>query len=259
MSLQKICYQCDYGDRTKLKEPIRELTTNYSHVDLGIIPFVNNNPYQLEFYIIVEFEKKEFEKDIRKILEPFVIKELTSVSALYLFQHMIGRRFNSINHIFPDQVDMFFKDFFFFNERKYMREIGYTFDTSMFPPNTVFFSYSDIPKKEIETIYSYLIGNDLPIFFDLTSMVSSDILDEKIQESIQDSKGIVFFVNQKFIDSTWCMEEEKLALDLKKKVLYIIDNNLNNIDKFNNVLHIKQNFQEFDYQLISAEILKVFL
>jgi hypothetical protein len=49
MNLQKICYQCDYGDRTKLQGPIRKLVTKYSHKDLGVIPFVNNNPYQVTY------------------------------------------------------------------------------------------------------------------------------------------------------------------------------------------------------------------
>jgi len=258
MELQKICYKCDYGDREKLKEPIRKLVTTYSHVDLGVLPFVNNNPYQLEFYIIVEFEKKEFEKDIRKTLQPYIVKELTSISSTYLYKHMGGRRFNTINHIFPDQVDMFFKDFFFWPERKDLKEIGYSFDTSMFPPNTVFFSYSNIAKKEIETIYSYLIGSNLPVFFDLTSIVVSDNINEKIKDSIKDSKGVVFFINQKFIESSWCKEEEKLAIDFKKKVLYIIDENLVNIEDYNNILHIKQDFTNLDYQYISNEILKVF-
>ncbi|MCT7614880.1 toll/interleukin-1 receptor domain-containing protein [Aliarcobacter butzleri] len=261
MILQKICYQCDYGNREKLKEPIRELVTKYSNVDLGILPFVNNNIYQLEFYLIIEFEKKEFEKDIRETIEPFIIKELTSVSTLYLLEHIgKGRRFNVMNHIFPDQIDMFFKEFFIWPERKSLIDIGYSFDNSMFPPNTVFFSYSGINKKDLETIYSYLLGENLPVFFDLNNITLGNNINSTIEDSIKDCKGIVFFINQKFLNSKWCKKEEDLAYSNNKKIVYIIDQNLDKKEKerFNNILHIEQDFNSFDHLLIVKKILEIF-
>lgn len=87
MNLQQICYQCDYGDREKLKEPIRDLVTKYPPQVLGVIPFVNNNPYQLEFYLIIEFEIEEIEEYVRENIEPLCIKTIFCIFKLSTYNY----------------------------------------------------------------------------------------------------------------------------------------------------------------------------
>ena len=52
-----VCYSFDYGNRSVLKEPLKKLLNKYNEQVLGVMPFVNNNPYLLEFYIIFDCEK----------------------------------------------------------------------------------------------------------------------------------------------------------------------------------------------------------
>lgn len=258
---QHICYQCDYGDRGKLREPIRNLVSKFSPEILGVMPFVNNNPYQLEFYLIIEFEKEEIEDYVRKNIEPLCIKELSSVSFNYLFGMLGERRFNSRNHIFPDEVDLFFNDFFFFAERKELEKKGYTPASKLFPPNTVFFSYSIKEKEKVNTLRTHLMSYNLPIFFDVDNIKPGDNIKETIESALAESKGIIFLVNNDFIKSEWCIREEELALKLGLKFLYIIDSNLpkNIIDeKYSSILYIKHDFNNIDYKDLSKKIWESF-
>lgn len=261
MNLQQICYQCDYGDRDKLKEPIRDLVTKYSPQVLGVMPFVNNNPYQLEFYLIIEFEVEEIEEYVRKNIEPLCIKKLSSVSLNYLLTTMGERRFNSANHIFSEQVDMFFNDFFFFPERKTLEEKGYKAATKLFPPSTVFFSYSWDDKEKIQTLHTHLIPYNLPIFFDINNIETGADISNTIELAMEECKGVIFFVNQKFLDSSWCEREEELAQKLGKKSIYIIDSNLSKdvINKrYSSILYVEQDFNNIDYKYLAKKILEVF-
>lgn len=261
MNLQQICYQCDYGDREKLREPIRALVTKYSSQILGVMPFVNNNPYQLEFYLVLEFELASIEKYIRDHIEPLCIKELSSISVNYLLQSMGERRFNSTNHIFPEQVNMFFDTFFFFDERIILEKKGYKPASKLFPPNTVFFSYSSNEKEKIRTLHTHLMSYNLPIFFDMDNIQLGDDIAATIKAAIQDSKGMIFFINQKFIDSQWCKKEEEFAQQFGKKSIYIIDSNLSkNVrhDRYKSVLYIEQDFNNIDYKQLAKKILEVF-
>ncbi len=261
MSLQQICYQCDYGDRKKLREPIRHLVTKYCPQVLGVMPFVNNNPYQLEFYLVVEFELDEIEQYVRKNIEPFCIKKLSSISVNYLLQSMGERRFNSLNHIFPEQVDLFFDTYFFFDERKELDNKGYKPASKLFPPNTVFFSYSSEDKEKIQTLHTHLIPYNLPIFFDMDNIQFGDNIADTIEVAIKDCKGVIFFVNQKFIDSQWCKTEEEFTQHFGKKSIYIIDSNLSKDiinNRYKSVLYIEQDFNHIDYKYLSKKILEVF-
>jgi hypothetical protein len=261
MSLQQICYQCDYGDREKLREPIRDLVTKYSPQDLAVIPFVNNNPYQFEFYLIIEFEIESIEGYIRKNIESLCIKKLSSVSLNYLVKNMGERRFNNINHIFPELVDEFFNNFFFFPERKTLKKEGYKTATKLFPPNTVFFSYSSDEKEKIQTLHTHLIPYNLPIFFDMDNIETGANISNTIELAIEECKGVIFFVNQKYINSSWCQKEEKLSQKFGKKSIYIIDTNLsNNVinNKYSSFLYVKQDFNNIDYKYLAKKILEVF-
>lgn len=261
MSLQQICYQCDYGDREKLREPIRELVAKYSSQVLGVMPFVNNNPYQLEFYLVIEFEDELIEGYVRDNIEPLCIKKLSSISVNYLLQSMGERRFNSLNHIFPSLVDQFFDSFFFFSERRELEEKGYKPPTKLFPPNTVFFSYSHQVRDKIQALHTYLMPYNLPIFFDISNIQPGDNIANAIEMFMQDCKGVIFFVNQMFIDSQWCQKEEELSQRFGKKSIYIIDSNLSKSiiqNRYSAVLYIEQDFNNINYKYIAKKILEVF-
>ena len=261
MEYQQICYQCNYGERENLREPLRKLVTKYPMITLGVSVFVNNIPYNLEFYIILEYQDNNIEKDLRLTLEPHVSKELSVLTSSYLMKQICSRRFNSLSSLCSTMIDPFFDNYFFFIDKQSYLNKGYSMSFPNFPPHTIFFSYSLVEKKDLETIYSYLIGSNLPVFFDLNNIIVSENIDTKIKMSITDCSGLVFFVNEKFLNSKWCEEEETLAKSLRKRIIYIVDTKLNNEQKllYKNILHIEQDFCDFDHKHVAKEILKVFV
>jgi len=204
------------------------------------MPFVNNNPYLLEFYIIFACEKDEIVDYIKENIAPFAIKEHSELTIRYLLEQLDNRRFNVKNHIFPKEIDIFFENFFFFKERKDLLKMGYQFDKELFPPNTIFFSYSHNNKQFVEDVKNELKNYNLPIFIDTSSLNLGDKIDEKIEKLIEESKGVVFFVDENFYKSKWLDYELKTSNKYDKKKLFILDNDY---EKFKDYLYVKSNFK----------------
>ena len=248
-----ICYSFDYGNRSILKEPLRKLLNKYDEQVLGVMPFVNNNPYLLEFYIIFDCEKDEIVDYIKENIAPFAIKEHSELTIRYLLEQLGNRRFNVKNHIFPEEIDTFFENFFFFKERKDFLKMGYQFDKKLFPPNTIFFSYSHNNKQFVEDVKNELKNYNLPVFIDTSSLKLGDKIDEKIEKLIEESKGVVFFVDENFYKSEWLDYELKISNKYDKKKLFILDNDY---EKFKDYLYVKSNFNEKEIKKIVKEILR---
>jgi len=247
-----ICYSFDYGNRSILKDPLRKLLEKYNNQVLGVIPFVNNNPYLLEFYIIFDCEKDEIVDYIKENIASFAIKEHSELTIRYLLEQLGNRRFNVKNHIFPEEIDVFFETFFFFPERKDLESKGYKFDYELFPPNTIFFSYSHNNIQFVEDVKNELKNYNLPVFIDTSSLKLGDRIDEKIEKLIEESKGVVFFVDENFYKSQWFDYELKTSNKYDKKKLFILDNDY---EKFKDYLYVKSNFKD-DVKEVVKTILK---
>jgi len=248
-----VCYSFDYGNRTILKEPLRKLLQRYDEQVLGVMPFVNNNPYLLEFYIIFDCEKDEILEYIKTYITPLAIKEHSELTIEYLLKQLGNRRFNSINHIFPDMLDNFFENFFFFPERKELLSKGYKIDTNLFPPNTIFFSYSHKIEKFVEDIKNELKNYNLPVFVDTSSLVLGDIIDKNIEKLIEESRGVVFFIDKNFYATKWLNYEFDLANRLDKKKFLIMDDNYKEYEKY---LYVKSSSKKEDVKKVVKDILR---
>lgn len=125
----------------------------------------------------------------------------------------------------------------------------------------MFFSYSWDDKEKIQTLQTHLIPYNLPIFFDMNNIETGADISNTIELAMEDCKGIIFFVNQKFIDSKWCKKEELLSQKLGKKSIYIIDKSLSKdvINKrYSSILYVEQDFNNIDYKYVAKKILEVF-
>jgi hypothetical protein len=248
-----LCYSFDYGNRSIIKEPLRKLLDKYNEQILGVMPFVNNNPYLLEFYIIFDCEKDEIIDYIKKNIAPLALKEHSELTIRYLLNQLGKRRFNVLSHIFPKDLDNFFENYFFFAERKKLSELGYEFDKELFPPNTIFFSYSHKNKEFVENVKNELKNYNLPVFIDTSLLKLGDKLNEQIEKLIKESQGIVFFIDENFYDSTWLNYEFEILNKYDKKKILILDKNY---EKFKDYLYIKSDFTNKDIKKIVQAILR---
>ena len=61
--------------------------------------------------------------------------------------------------------------------------------------------------KQIEEIIPLLNGMDLPVWFDKYSIALGDSITDKVQEGIQQSSIVLFWITEHFLDSRWCKFE----------------------------------------------------
>jgi len=248
-----VCYSFDYGNRSILKEPLRKLLTKYDNQILGVMPFVNNNPYLLEFYIVFDCEKDKIIDYIKEHIKPFAIKEHSELTVRYLLEQLRNKRFNTLNHIYPYDIDWIFNPspfLFFFPERKDLENIGYTFDNNLFPPNTIFFSYSHNNQEFVENVKNELKNYNLPVFIDTSSLKLGDKIDKKIKNLIIESKGVVFFIDETFYNKKeWLDYEFKIANEFDKKKLLVMDKEY---EEYKDYLFVKSNFKDSVKEIVKA-------
>ena len=67
MSEFDMIFECDYGNRTPVKEILKELLNKY---DPNLLPmvavFINNNPYFLELFVALSFTDQDLKEVIYK-------------------------------------------------------------------------------------------------------------------------------------------------------------------------------------------------
>ncbi len=260
MNTFQTAFMFDYGNREPLMEILQSFCKKYVKIpsEAGFIFFVNNIPYNLEFYLIFETENEELFEVGRKLLQKVAIKELSLLTTRQLIKYSSTRRFDSIS--IPADINliqMMFPSLFRFPERKYLIEKGYGFldDISIFPPNTIFFSYANKKlRNDIIKIKSLLTAEAYPVFFDIQSLFPGDNLEDKIKSYIVDAQAIVFFIDDSFMRSKFCKQELDITLENNIKHMFIIDKNLKEEYKksepklqFTNSLFIETDFNNINH------------
>ncbi len=256
MSYLQSCFLFDYGNRTPVKRILLEICNEYETYAnrIGFIFYVNNNPYNLEFYLVLEVENS-CESLFYNIKDKFsleAIKELSIIHNRALLQEMSGRRFQSTNiSAHKDFVEMCFDSLFDIFERIDILNKEYKLFHPKFYPDTIFFSYSN---KNLESVFneviSYLNADSYPVFFDKKSLFPGNELDD-IELAIKESKAIIFFIDQKFNESSFCQQELALANKYKKKFLFIIDEKINtDSDR----IFVKMDFNHLNVELLYKNI-----
>lgn len=257
MTYLQSCFLLDYGNRT----PIKNLLLKYSRIyhlyssKVGLLFYVNNNPYNLELYFVLEVESDynnifiEIKNDIMEL----AIKELSSVSNINLLSDLSDRRFN-VQNLYMDESDIniFFNSSFMHPERSTLIKQNYKMNFNTFYPNTIFFSYSNNNLDSLfEETISLLNADSFPVFYDRKSLFLSNEINHVIKKRIKECKFIVFFLDQEFLDSSYCKKELHWAKKFKTKSLFIVDKNV----KFEHPnLYINEKFDDLDARLVYKSI-----
>lgn len=156
-------WEGEYGRRSHLIPVFQQLLREQDASSLQMLSlFVNNNPYNLEFFIAVSYDRPK-----------------------------------------EDSVPTIMGHLFFFPEIRVLEEKGYRM-TPFGREQMVFLSHSSLDKPEIEEIIPLLNGMDLPVWFDKYSIALGDSITDKVQEGIQQSSIVLFWITEHFLDSRWC-------------------------------------------------------
>lgn len=168
--------------------------------------FVNSNPYNLEFFVVLGYEAPS-DQQIQAMKELFRScgsRYRPDITMDELLTESGRKRFNMATAAQPDSVDIA-ESLFRFKERSEIATV-----ISMRPLGKalpVFLSHSSYDKPFIEDIIPYLTGKGLPVWYDKVSIDYGQTIVTAIQEGISSSGAVIFFVTSHFLKSSWCDKE----------------------------------------------------
>lgn len=204
-------WQGEYGKRSHLKALFKELLKEQDSSSLEMLAiFVNNNPYNFEFYIAVVYDIPK-EEHVEKMIGLFENAGLVLRNDLTFFMFMNSmkdRRFNSCAFLGEQDIDLKFENMFDFVEIEDLKKKGY-YMQPFGKEKQVFISHSSKDKKDVEMIIPYLNGQDLPVWFDKYSIPVGASITEQVQRGIEESDMVIFWVTDNFLNSNWCQMEMK--------------------------------------------------
>lgn len=204
-------WQGEYGKRSHLKASFKELLKEQDSSSLEMLAiFVNNNPYNFEFYIAVVYDIPK-EEHVEKMIGLFENAGLVLRNDLTFFMFMNSmkdRRFNSCAFLGEQDIDLKFENMFDFVEIEDLKKKGY-YMQPFGKEKQVFISHSSKDKKDVEMIIPYLNGQDLPVWFDKYSIPVGVSITEQVQRGIEESDMVIFWVTDNFLNSNWCQMEMK--------------------------------------------------
>ena len=120
--------QGEYGKRSHLKASFKELLKVQDSSSLEMLAiFVNNNPYNFEFYIAVVYDIPK-EEHVEKMIGLFENAGLVLRNDLTFFMSMNSmkdRRFNSCAFLGEQDIDLKFENMFDFVEIEDLKKKGY--------------------------------------------------------------------------------------------------------------------------------------
>jgi hypothetical protein len=168
--------------------------------------FVNSNPYNLEFFVVLGYESPK-DGQITAMKEA-----LASCGARYrpditmdeLMTETGHRRFNMGTAAKPESFEMA-EQLFRFKDRAEVASV-----ISMRPLGKslpVFLSHSSHDKPFIEDVIPYLTNKGLPVWYDKINIDYGETIVTAIQQGISSSGAVVFFITSHFLKSSWCEKE----------------------------------------------------
>ncbi len=232
MSNTDYIWECDYGEHSRYLNALAELVDTQNPYELGMCAlFVNNNPYNLEFFIVLSYEtpKPDQVERMLNVMTEVGARQRPDVPFSELMAGIGGKRYNSMTILDSSTLEQARLSLFRFKERNEVAEV-----ISMKPLGKsipVFLSHSSIDKPFVEDVIPYLTNKGLPVWYDKISIDYGEGILSAVQSGVKDSGAVIFFVTRAFLNSTWCkLEMEgflgRYARGGKVLLLAIVENNV---------------------------------
>lgn len=203
-------WEGDYGNRTHLIPILKELLNTQDANSLQMIQaFVNNNPYSLEFFLVLSYKhpKEMHIENMKTMLKNAALVYRPDITIDELFGEFRNRRFNSSSFFDAEVLELDFKALFRIVEKRVLIENGYKFSGPLGRQFPVFLSHQSENKSEVEELIPYLNGEGLPIWIDKYNIDYGESIVEAIQKGISTSGAVVFWITKEFLNSNWCKKE----------------------------------------------------
>ena len=206
MKLDKdFVWEGEYGRREHLCQVFKEFLRKQKANALQMLAlFVNNVPYNLEFFICVSYDRPEKDdmNEMKAMFEDAGLRYRQDLTIRDLMLEMGKRRFNSFTIAEEDQVDLVLRNAFAFAEIHELEEKGYIM-SPFGKDRQVFISHSSKDKEQVEKLIPDLNAAGLPVWFDKYSIHIGDSIVNKVQEGLEEAESIIFWITNNFLESKW--------------------------------------------------------
>ena len=226
-------WQGEYGKRNHLIPIFKKLLQEQDASSLNMLEIcVNNNPYSLEFFVVVIYGKPK-ENHIEKMIHLFEKAGLiirNDITFDFLFKEIANRRYNVCTFLSEETVDLQFDAMFGIPEIESLEERGY-FVRPFGKEKQVFISYSSKDEEDIDNIIPYLNAQELPVWFGKRSISVGESITEKVQQGIEESDMVIFWVTENFLLSNWCKFEMnayvKRLIEDNVQIITVLEDSVN--------------------------------
>ena len=202
-------WEAEYGRRKHLKPVLKDLLGKQNADSLQCLAlYVNNNPYNLEYFVVVSYDM-DGENDIKYMKQRFEEAGLfyrQDLSMEELMFQMGNRRFNSMTMLDENTVDIAYNTLFEYKEIEELEKKGYIM-SPFGKEKEIFISHSSKDKDEVEKLLPFINAMGLPIWFDKYNIDIGQSIVEKVQEGVEISYAVLFWITDNFLESRWCKVE----------------------------------------------------
>lgn len=207
-------WQCDYGEREPVVDILKKLLREQNENQLGMCSlFVNNNPYQLEFFVVLGYEAPT-ECQVSKMKELMLsvgTRLRTDITFRKMVELSLQSRFNLAEVANADQMDAALESMFLFPDRpRYFNRIPMGPLGNDLP---IFLSHSSKDKPFVEDLIPYLNRYGLAVWYDKLNISYGESIVKAVMNGVDESAAVIFFITQNFLNSRWCEEEMESFLN----------------------------------------------
>lgn len=222
MQNKSYLFEFDYGKRMSYRPFLIELMDEFDKNSLtGITFFINNNPYNLEFLLLLVFEKEDekFDKWLKNNFPKYSYKFLFNYTLEELINNQFGQgRYNAYSFSNEKQMDTVLSknktQMFLYPDKKVMEELwGGSRTNKNFE---VFLSHSSLDKNLMDEIFSELQKSDIKVWYDKYEIDFGDSITDKINDGLNKTDLGLICISKNFLSSNWAKSE--LNFFLQKRI-----------------------------------------
>lgn len=211
----------DYGNRKTEKDFIKSVVNKFNKFELtGCGIFVNNNPYNLELYFSVTFEKHdvEFESWLSNSY-PHKMRAY-NIFAEELIDSAIKKGYSIATFIDEESVGYVMTSntnkIFLYPDREVVNAV---WKKPLLESKRVFFSHSSKDKEIVNYYFNELQKRNIKAWYDKEEIFGGDSIPQKINEGLSECDLGIIFMSTNFLSkhSGWTEAESNYFINGRMK------------------------------------------
>lgn len=221
MSDKSYIFALNYGERMEEKKFIKDILKRYDTDTLvGAGIYVNNNPYNFEMLLHLNFENNDNDFEEWLNINYKNKKRVYNYFHNDIFESFATRGYNVTTFIDGDTVDMAITSqanhIFLFPDKQGISSI---WQTGVAEGNfMVFLSHSSKDKKVVDKIFNEVQKNQIRAWYDKYEIQPGDSITDKINDGLANSDIGVICISKNFLNSSTGWTKNELNYFIQRRM-----------------------------------------